>query len=121
MATGDRAWRAVAERVLAALSPVAGRHGLAGTSFAIAVDEYFDAPLRIYIVGEGERAGALRHAALRVRDPARQVWPARNGATIGTARFRTSEPAAAFICLRRGGVETVTEPDALQQAVDAQR
>ncbi|NIP82618.1 MAG: DUF255 domain-containing protein [Gemmatimonadetes bacterium] len=40
--TGDRSYRAVAERVLAFLSPLAGRYAVEGATFAMAVEEFFD-------------------------------------------------------------------------------
>ena len=44
--TGDRSYRALAERILALLSPQAGRYGVAGAAFALAVEEFFEAPTR---------------------------------------------------------------------------
>ncbi|MGH7445059.1 MAG: hypothetical protein ACREKM_09290, partial [Longimicrobiales bacterium] len=41
-ATGERGPRGRAERILAVLSPAAGRYGVAGATFALAVEEYFD-------------------------------------------------------------------------------
>lgn len=41
-ATGERSYRAMAERILALLSPLAGRYGVEGASFAIAVEEFFE-------------------------------------------------------------------------------
>ena len=40
-ATGERGARARAERILAVLSPRAGRYGTAGATFALAVEEFF--------------------------------------------------------------------------------
>jgi uncharacterized protein len=40
--TGERSFRAMAERILALLSPLAGRHGVEGATFAIAVEEFFE-------------------------------------------------------------------------------
>jgi uncharacterized protein len=40
--TGERSYRAMAERILALLSPLAGRYGVEGASFAIAVEEFFE-------------------------------------------------------------------------------
>lgn len=40
--TGDRSYRAVAERVLAFLAPYAGRYAVEGASFAMAVEEFFE-------------------------------------------------------------------------------
>lgn len=42
--TGDRSYRAVAERVLAFLAPYAGRYAVEGASFAMAVEEFFRLP-----------------------------------------------------------------------------
>lgn len=46
LATGERGLRARAERTLAVLSPGAGRFGVAGATFALAVEEYFDGARR---------------------------------------------------------------------------
>ncbi|NIU75044.1 MAG: hypothetical protein GWN71_16105, partial [Gammaproteobacteria bacterium] len=40
--TGDASYRAVAERILAFLSPMAGRYGVEGATFATAVEEFFE-------------------------------------------------------------------------------
>jgi uncharacterized protein len=40
--TGERSFRAVAERILALLSPLAGRYGVEGATFALAVEEFFE-------------------------------------------------------------------------------
>jgi uncharacterized protein YyaL (SSP411 family) len=40
--TGDATYRAVAERILAFLSPRAGRYGVEGATFALAVEEFFE-------------------------------------------------------------------------------
>jgi uncharacterized protein YyaL (SSP411 family) len=39
--TGQKRYRAFAERILAILSPQAGRYGVAGANYAIAVEEFF--------------------------------------------------------------------------------
>ncbi|MDX1673347.1 MAG: DUF255 domain-containing protein [Longimicrobiales bacterium] len=41
-ATGDRSYRAVAERLLAFLAPYAGRYAVEGATFAMAVEEFFE-------------------------------------------------------------------------------
>ena len=115
--TGERKYRALAERVLAALSPQAGRFGVAGADFAIAVAEYFQPPLRIFVVGEPAAAASLRVAALGLPQPDRRVWPAPNGTRLGPVEFRTRAPAAAFVCGPRGVSAEVTEPDRLEEAV----
>nr|NIP83571.1 hypothetical protein [Gemmatimonadota bacterium]NIQ59860.1 hypothetical protein [Gemmatimonadota bacterium]NIU80061.1 hypothetical protein [Gammaproteobacteria bacterium]NIX48482.1 hypothetical protein [Gemmatimonadota bacterium]NIY12927.1 hypothetical protein [Gemmatimonadota bacterium] len=40
--TGDRSYRAVAERLLAFLAPYAGRYAVEGATFAMAVEEFFE-------------------------------------------------------------------------------
>jgi uncharacterized protein len=40
--TGERSYRAMAERILAPLSPLAGRYAVEGATFAIAVEEFFE-------------------------------------------------------------------------------
>lgn len=42
--TGDRSYRAVAERLLAFLAPYAGRYAVEGATFAMAVEEFFQLP-----------------------------------------------------------------------------
>ncbi|MFO7893370.1 MAG: DUF255 domain-containing protein [Longimicrobiales bacterium] len=42
--TGDRSYRAVAERLLAFLAPYAGRYAVEGATFAMAVEEFFELP-----------------------------------------------------------------------------
>lgn len=40
--TGERSYRAMAERTLALLSPLAGRYAVEGATFALAVEEFFE-------------------------------------------------------------------------------
>ena len=40
--TGERSYRALAERTLALLSPLAGRYAVEGATFALAVEEFFE-------------------------------------------------------------------------------
>ena len=42
--TGDRSYRAVAERLLAFLAPYAGRYAVEGATFALGVEEFFQLP-----------------------------------------------------------------------------
>ena len=116
-ATGERKYRAIAERVLATFSPQAGRFGVGGAAFAIAVEEYFQAPPRIFIVGEASATGPLREAALRLTVPGRRVWPAAADARIGPLHFRAERTPAAFACGRQGASAPVTDPAAIEEAV----
>jgi uncharacterized protein len=118
-ATGERKYRAFAERVLAALSPQAGRFGVAAADFAIAAEDFFQTPLRIFIVGDAEATAPLRAAACALPLPDRRVWPVTRGARLGPLEFRTEAAAAAFVCGERGASPGVTEPDRLEDAVAA--
>lgn len=118
-ATGDRKYRALAERQLALLSPQAGRYGVDGAAFALAVEEFFDPPPRIVIAGEGAETAALRSAAHALRVPGLRVFATTNGGRIGTLRFASPHPAAAFACGPRGCSPPVTDADGLPDALAA--
>jgi uncharacterized protein YyaL (SSP411 family) len=118
-ATGDRKYRALSERILALLSPQAGRYGVDGAVFALAVEEYFDPPLRMVIAGGGPEAAELRTAALRLAVPGRRVSSVANGDRLGQHRFTTTAPAAAFACGARSVSRPVTDPDAMDTAIRA--
>jgi hypothetical protein len=115
-ATGERKYRALAERVLAGLSPLAGRRGVGGADFAIAVEDFFEPPLRVFTVGGRAETARLRAAAHRLAEPGRRVWPAANGLRLGAARLSTTADAAAFVCGTRGTSPPVTDPDRIQEA-----
>jgi uncharacterized protein len=119
LATGERKYRAFAERVLAALSPQAGRFGVGAADFAIAAEDFFQAPLRVFIVGDAAASAPLRAAACALPLPDRRVWPVTNGARLGPLVFRTDAHAAAFVCGERGASLGITEPDRLEDAVAA--
>jgi hypothetical protein len=103
--TGERGWRAHAERTLARVAPLAGRHGVAGAACALAIHEFFDAPPRVFIAlpARGSDDGAaLRAAAFELRLPGLRVWTVPSGHTVGPQRFVADEAAAAYVCTRRG-------------------
>lgn len=114
-ATGERKYRALAEGVLAWLSPQAGRHGVGGGDFAIAVEDFFEPPLRVFTVGSPAATERLRAAAHRLADAGRRVWPAANGLRLGAARLSTTAAAAAFVCGTHGTSPPVTDPDRIQE------
>ncbi len=118
-ATGERKFSALAERILALLSPQAGRYGVDGATFALAVEEFFEAPTRFVIAGEQEAGHHLRRAALLLGIPGRRVFAVRNGDRIGPLHFATDQPAAAFACGPRGCSPPVTDPDRLAAAANA--
>lgn len=96
--TGERSYRALAERILALLSPLAGRYGVAGATFALAVEEFFEPPLRVVIVGPAERVAPLRAAALALTQPDRRVWTLEKGGRIGPLSFPAADQPAAYVC-----------------------
>jgi uncharacterized protein YyaL (SSP411 family) len=118
-ATGERKYRALAERILALLSPQAGRYGVDGAAFALAVEEFFEPPTRIMIAGDPDAGRELRRTALLLGVPGRRVFPVRIGDRQGPFRFATEEPAAAFACGQRGCSPAVIDPAGLPAAVDA--
>ncbi len=116
-----RGFRALAERILAILSPQAGRYGVAGANYAIAVDEFFDPPVRIVIVGSGAAATALRQAALQLPIVDRRVLSMPTGGRIGQLNFPASEQAVAYMAGASGVSQPVSRPDRLQEALAALR
>ncbi|HEX7117297.1 MAG TPA: DUF255 domain-containing protein [Longimicrobiales bacterium] len=119
LATGERSDRAIAERTLALISPLAGRYGVAAAEFALAVEEFFEPPLRIVLVGPAAAAAPLRGAALALRQPARRVWSLERGGRLGALQFPAQESPAAFACGARACSPPVTEPERLAAAVEA--
>jgi uncharacterized protein YyaL (SSP411 family) len=119
LATGERSDRAIAERTLALISPLAGRYGVAAAEFALAVEEFFEPPLRLVIVGPAEAATPLRRAALALAEPDRRVWSLEQGGRLGALNFPARETPAAFACGPRACSQPVTEPERLAEAVAA--
>lgn len=104
--TGERGWRARAERTLARLGPFAGRHGVAAAGFALALEEFFDAPPRAFIVSAdpdaGNDAAGLRRAAFDLRMPGLRVWTVPPGHTVGPQRFAGDGTPAAWLMTHNG-------------------
>lgn len=121
LAMGERSYRAVAERTLALLSPSAVRYGVAAAEFALAVEEFFEPPLRIAVVGPAADAAALRRAALALPEAARRVWSLENGGRIGALSFPPRDVPVAYACGGRACSPPITEPERLAAAVDAVR
>ncbi len=118
LATGERSYRALAERTLAVLSPLAGRYGVAGSNFAMAVHEFFEPPLQVFVVGEGEQASALRAAALALPIAALRVWSLPNGGRISSHNFQVRAQPSAYV-VGQGVSAPVTDPAALAHAASA--
>lgn len=109
-ATGARSYRAVAERTLALLSPAAGRYGVAGAEFALAVEEFFEAPPRVVIVGGVEESRELREAALTLPVTSRRVWTMARGGRVGRISFPPTPAPVAYVCVDTTRSRPITDP-----------
>lgn len=119
--TGERSYRAIAERTLALLSPSAGRYGIAGAEFAMAVEEFFDPPLRFVVVGAPDTTESLRSAAVSLPVAARRVWTLERGGRIGSLTFPPAPTPAVYACGARGCSRPVTDAEGLAAAVQSIR
>lgn len=116
-ATGERSYRALAERALAVIAPQAGRFGINGAAFALAVHAYFEPPTRIFVVGDGEAADALFAAAHRLPVADRRIWKLPQGGRIGTLQLAMKDKPCAYVSGRKGAAAPVFEPGALADAL----
>jgi uncharacterized protein YyaL (SSP411 family) len=121
LATGAHGYRAIAERILALLSPAAGRYGVGGAEFALAVDEFFDPPPRIVIVGPAADAAPLRTAALALATPNRRVWPMVAGGRVGAVSFPASTTPVAYVCVDSTRSRPIAEPAYLAETLKVGR
>ena len=112
-ATGERSYRALAERILATLSPLAGRYEIAGAAFALGVEEFFAVPATIVLVGSADATAALRAAAFRVRVPNLRVWTLPEGGRLPVRTFGARPAPAAYACGAHLGTAAITDPAAL--------
>lgn len=117
LVTGERSYRALAERTLALLSPSAGRYAVGGAGFALAAHDYYEPPIQLVITGAGAEADALRAAALALPLAARRVWPLPEGGRVGTHSFARLEPAALYAVGAHGVSRPVMEPAHVAAAV----
>lgn len=116
VATGDRSYRGMAERILAVFSPMAGRHEVAGSAFALAVDEFFEPPLLVVVVGEPERSEALRLAGLALDEPDRRVFTLPAGGRLAGRTFPAAPAPAAYVCGHHGATPALEDPALLAEA-----
>jgi uncharacterized protein len=116
-ATGERSFRALAERTLAILSPLAGRFAVGGACFALAVHEFFDPPVQLVVTGSGADADALRQAALALPLASRHVWPLPEGGRFGANNCPRLEHAALYAVGAHGMTKPVTDPALVAEAV----
>jgi uncharacterized protein YyaL (SSP411 family) len=115
LASGERSYRALAERILALLSPQAGRYGVAGAGYALAVEEFFEPPIQIVITGTGAAADALRLAASSYPLVNRRVWSLTEGGRIGQLSFPLASEPVAYIASTRGVSQPVDRPERLHE------
>ncbi|MBX6363092.1 MAG: thioredoxin domain-containing protein [Gemmatimonadetes bacterium] len=99
-ATGERSYRALAERTLATLSPLAGRYEVAGAAFALGVEEFFEAPPTVTLVGSADATAELRAAALALPLAERRVWTVPDGGRLPAGSFPPQPAPAAYFCSR---------------------
>ena len=119
--TGDKSYRALAERTLALLAPQAGRYGVAGANFALALDEFFEAPDRLVVVGTGPAADELRQAALRAPIMQRRVVTLPEGGRISQFSFPAGREAAVYVATARGTSPPCTTAAQLEDALVKKR
>jgi len=117
LATGERSYRALAERVLALLSPQAGRYGVGGAAYALVVENFFETPLQIVITGNGTAAQQLRSAAAHHPLINRRVWALPEGGRIGQLTFPLRDQPAAYIASTRGVSQPVERADRLHEVL----
>ncbi len=115
--TGEKSYRALAERILALLSPQAGRYGPAAASFALAVEEFFEAPARVVVVGNGSGADSLRKAGLRASVVQRRVLTLPSGGRIAQFSFPAGDAPVAFVVSTRGASTALSNPEQLEKAL----
>ena len=115
-ATGERRYRALAERILATLSPLAGRYEIAGAAFALGVQEFFHDTLTFVLVGTPADTAALRAAAFAVPAPDPRVWTLPQGGRQGCRTFAATPAPVAYVTGPRGTSPPITDPDALAAA-----
>jgi uncharacterized protein len=118
--TGERGCRALAERTLARIGAVAGRHGPDGAIFALATAEYFDAPPTVVIAlpdgATADDAAEFRRAAWALRAPGLRVWTVRSGHRAGPHVFAAASRPALYLWTRRGCTGPLDSAEALAQA-----
>jgi uncharacterized protein YyaL (SSP411 family) len=117
LAYGERSYRALAERTLAMLSPMAGRFGVGGSQFALAVNNFFDAPVQLVVTGSGPAADELRYAALALPVASRRVWSLPEGGRIDTNTFPRGEQPTVYAIGAHGVTRAITDSATLANAV----
>lgn len=107
-ATGERGWRAHAERILALHSHFAGRWGVAAAGFALAIEEFFEPPVRVVLAGGAHETAPLRAVALALPVPGLRVWSVAGGTHFDTLEIPVAPLPAAYLCTPRGRSPAIT-------------
>jgi hypothetical protein len=122
---GDDAWRAKADRLIAAIAPATVENLYMHMALLNAIDLRLRAA-EIVVTGEGERAGALL-AAARVLPPLdRIVFHARSAEALPPShpamqQVRAAAGPQAFVCVGETCSLPVTDPAGLPRAIEAAR
>ena len=122
---GDDAWRAKADRLIAAIAPATVENLYMHMALLNAIDLRLRAA-EIVVTGEGERAGALL-AAARVLPPLdRIVFHARSAKALPPShpamqQLRAAAEPQAFVCVGETCSLPVTDPAGLPRAIEAAR
>lgn len=119
LATGDRQHRALAERILALLAPVAKRYGAGASGFALVVETFFDAPRQIVVVGDPVRSEALRSTALALPWPDLRVWTLPDGGRLAHLDYPAQAEPVAYICQNGGRSGPLSDPAELRSRATA--
>lgn len=117
--TGERHWRALAERTLARISARAGRYGAAAATFALATGEFFEPAPAVFIAlpGPASAGDALKRAAFSLQVPSLRVWSVPAGHNAGHERFDADDVPLAYLRSHRGRSAAYATPEHLAAAV----
>jgi uncharacterized protein len=123
--TGDDAWRSKADRLIAAIAPLAVENLYTHMALLNAIDLRLRAA-EIVVTGEGERAQALLAAARALPSLDRIVLHARAAEVLSPSypaqeKVRAAAEPQAFVCIRETCSLPVTDPASLIAAIEAVR
>jgi uncharacterized protein len=122
---GERRWRALAERTLASIGPLAGRFGTAAALFALATEEFFEPPPSVFIAVPtlagarahgADAAAALRRAGFSLPVAALRVWTVPADHAVGPQRFPALAEPVAYVWTRRGCAGPIALPEQVTAA-----
>ena len=122
---GDENWREKADRLIAAIAPLAAENLYMHMALLNAVDLRLRAA-EIVVTGEGVRAQALLAAARALPPLDRIVLYARSADTLPPAhpardKIKAASEPQAFVCVGETCSLPVTDPSGLTGAIDTMR